>query len=91
MEVVASTGTLRERLAGATRENGGTSDYLRDNGSRLPFDQHEIELAGGVKLARSATGGLTLRSGRLREILAEAEVDARIKLKNNPPTEGSDV
>lgn len=81
MPVVASYGTLRERMAGMTRENAGTSDYLIDDGSVLPHGQPEMSLGGGVMLARSATGGLTLRHGNLREVLAAAELDATIKAR----------
>ena len=82
MQVVASTGNLRDRMAGPTREQiGNRSDYLRDDGRVLPYEQPEVSLAGDVTLARSSTGGLSIRSGRLRETLAAAETDALIKLR----------
>ncbi len=80
MEVVASTGTLHARAAQPTREQAGSSDFLRDDGVTLPSDVPEVDLGNDVRLARSATGGLTIRSGRLREVIAEAETDARLKL-----------
>lgn len=81
-EVVATNGsTMHARMAQPTRENAGTSDYLVDDGRLLPPGVPEIDLGGNVTLARSATGGLALRSGRLREVLGEAEVDALVKLR----------
>jgi len=83
MEVVYSSGTLHARAAlPASGQAPGQSDFLRDTGEILAFDQFEREIAPDMRIARSATGGLTLRSGRLREVLAEAELDAIVKLRS---------
>lgn len=81
MEVVYSYGTLHGRAAQPAAGNALPSSYLQDDGGLLPYDVPEVDLGGDVRLARSATGGLSIRSGRLREVLAEAETDARVKLR----------
>lgn len=81
-EVVAATGTLQARAAQPTGDQvAGRSNYLRDDGRILPLDIPDADLGHGVRLARSATGGLSIRSGNLREILAAADTDALLKLR----------
>jgi hypothetical protein len=83
-EVVATNGsTLHARMAEPTREQAKVSSYLIDNGETLPYDVPEREVAPGVRVARSATGGLSIRNGNLREVLAAADTDALTKLKDS--------
>lgn len=83
-----SSGTLHARAAmPAPGDPPGKADFLRDNGEVLAFDEFEREIAPDVRVARSATGGLTIRSGRLREVLAEAELDAMIKSRSDTERE----
>ncbi len=79
-ESVARSG--QTHVEGAPIEQApGTSKLLKDDGQLLAPDQMERELLGGVRVSRTADGGLSLRNGNLREVLAAADTDLRVRLK----------